>query len=47
MASNRELAEMLERRLNGGTCAHVGERLLKEVIEALRNSVREEEETDG
>lgn len=46
MASNRELADALERRLNGCTCAHVGERLLKEVIEALRNSVRKEE-TDG
>lgn len=43
MASNRELADALERRLNGCTCAHVGERLLKEVIEALRNSVRKEE----
>lgn len=43
MASNRELAEMLERKLNGARCAHVGELLLKEVIEALRNSVRKEE----
>jgi hypothetical protein len=43
MASNRELAEMLERKLNGARCVHVGELLLKEVIEALRNSVRKEE----
>ena len=46
MPSNKELADMLELKLNGGRCAHVGERLLKEVIEALRNSVRKEE-TDG
>ncbi len=43
MASNRELAEALERRLNGATCIHVGEQLAKEIIKALRNSVRKEE----
>lgn len=47
MISNRELADALERRLNGCTCAHVGERLLKEVIEALRNSVRVDEKQEG
>lgn len=43
MASNKELANILELKLNGGRCAHIGELLLKEVIEALRNSVRKEE----
>ena len=46
MASNRELAEALERRLNGSTCAHVGEQLVRQIVDALLNSERKEK-TDG
>ena len=47
MISNRELADALERRLNGCTCVHVGELLAREIVEALRNSVRVDGEQEG
>lgn len=47
MISNRELADALERRLNGCTCVHVGELLAREIVEALRHSVRVDEKQEG
>lgn len=47
MISNRELADALERRLNGCTCVHVGELLAREIVEALRHSVRVDGEQEG
>ena len=47
MMSNRELAEALERKLNGCRCVHVGELLAREIVEALRDSVRVDEEQEG
>ncbi len=47
MISNRELAEALERKLNGCHCVHVGELLAREIVEALRNSVRVDTEREG
>lgn len=43
MRSNKELAEALERKMNGARCIRIGEYLAKDIVEALRNSVRKEE----